>query len=213
MDHVAPNLNLPADWDRLIEAVGPAALLVTIDQRLSAALKSRFSPEDILQEALLHAWRDRAQLEWRGLRSFRGWLLTIIDNRIRDLAAYAGAQKRANAAEITAPPRTDSNDSQTSFLAGLTSTTPSRIAIRREQAAAMQAALADLPDDQRDVVRLRLFDHLSMEDIAARLQIGLSAARHRFRAGAVEYYARLSSALASHPSSEPAPRVEFAPES
>lgn len=210
MDTAAPNLGNPLEWDRLIEAAGPASLLITIQSRMSASLRQRLTPEDILQEALLHAWRDRAQFEWRGLRSFRAWLLTIIDNRIRDLAAYAGAQKRAAVAEVAPPRAADTTESNT-FLAGLTSTTPSRIAIHREQAAAMQAALAELPGDQREVVRLRLFEHLTMEEIADRLKIGLSAARHRFRAGAAEYDARLRAALTSR-SSTPA-GLEFAPES
>src|SRR4030095_9501951 len=44
----------PPAWVELIEAVSPAALLVVIEARMSAALKARHSPEDILQEALLH---------------------------------------------------------------------------------------------------------------------------------------------------------------
>jgi hypothetical protein len=50
----------------LIEAVGPASLLVVIKSRMSAKLCRQTTAEDILQEALLRAWRSRDGLEWRG---------------------------------------------------------------------------------------------------------------------------------------------------
>jgi DNA-directed RNA polymerase specialized sigma24 family protein len=58
---------------------------------MSRSLKARLRPEEILQESLLHAWRDRRQAEWRGLRAFRSWLLSIIDNRIRVVAVRESA--------------------------------------------------------------------------------------------------------------------------
>lgn len=177
-------------WDRLIEAVGPASLLAVIELRMSPALRRRYAAEDVFQEALLHAWRDRAQHQWRGLKSFRNWLLTIIDRRICDLADQAQAQKRGG----------DAGPVQFSSLSGPSgagpsplpwdSTTPSRMAVYREQAEAMRAALAGLPDDVRDVVRLRLFEQLRVEEIAQRLDLGVSAVRHRFRKGA-ELYQRI----------------------
>ncbi len=190
-----------AAWDHLIESVGPASLLVIIDRRMSAALKRRLAPEDIWQEALLHAWRDRRRCTWRGLRSFRSWLLTIIDHRIRDAAIYEGAAKRGGpnpAVPFSALERFGSRGSTASGFPGpVQSTTPSRIAIYKEQASAMQAALESLPPDVRDVVRLRLFEQLTMEQIADRLDVGISAARHRFTKGAQIYQRRLMSELAS----------------
>src|SRR5262249_6782117 len=84
----------PEDWDRLIQGAGPASLLVFIESRMSETMRVRHAPEDILQEALLHAWRDRERCAWRGPKSFRAWLLAIIENRIRDAGAYESAQKR-----------------------------------------------------------------------------------------------------------------------
>jgi DNA-directed RNA polymerase specialized sigma24 family protein len=77
------------------------------------------------------------------------------------------------------------------------STTPSRIAMYREQAAAMAAALASLPEDLGEVVRLRLIDQRSMGEIAASLGIGVEAVRHRLRRGAAAYHRRLHQALVS----------------
>lgn len=186
-----------AVWNRLIEAVGPASLLTVIDDRMGTTLRQRTTPEDVLQEALLHAWRDRAEHEWRGLKSFRNWLLTIADHRIHDLADQAAAQKRGGGSptlQFSGLPGTHSGDCPS---LPWESTTPSRIAVYREQAEAMRAALADLPEELRDVVRLRLFEQLKVEEIAERLRLGVSAVRHRFRKGAELYQQKLTAELAT----------------
>lgn len=192
--------NSPSAWDSLIEAVGPASLLVVIESRLSPALRRQTTPEDVFQEALLHAWRDRARCEWRGIRSFRSWLLSIIDNRIREAADRLGAEKRGGGREPVVASALSGDTSGGSTADGLwpaISTTPSRVAIFREQAAAMQAALSELPEESREVVRLRLFEQLQIEEVAARLSLGESAVRHRFRKGAELYHCRLKAALAT----------------
>ena len=184
-------------WDRLIEAVGPASLLAVIELRMGAALRRRISPEDVFQEALLQAWRDRARHEWRGLKSFRNWLLTIIDHRIHDLAEKAQAQKRGGERVTVAISALAGSDSTRAAPLAWDSTTPSRIATYREQAEAMRAALASLPDDVQEVVRLRIFEQLSVEEIAGRLSLGVAAVRYRTPQGAELYQRRLVAELAT----------------
>ena len=50
---------------------------------------------------------------------------------------------------------------------------------------------------RRQVVRLRLFEDLTMREVADRVGIGVSAAAHRFRQGAGAYERRLKAVLAS----------------
>jgi RNA polymerase sigma factor (sigma-70 family) len=59
----------------------------------------------------------------------------------------------------------------------------------------MDSALDALPDDLREVVRLRLFEELTLEEIAARLNLGVSGVRHRFRRGGTLYQQALVEAL------------------
>ncbi len=177
-------------WQGLIDTVGPAWLLVAIRARMSPALKQRYEPEDVLQETLLHAWRDRARCRWQGVRAFRAWLLEITDNRLRDLAQHDGRVKRgggSHAAHVQLP--------EEALPPG--TTTPGRLAAWREQAESMHAALGTLPDELREVVRLRLFEELPMEAVAARLGIGLSAAKHRLRKGAELFRRRVRLATTS----------------
>lgn len=47
----------------------------------------------------------------------------------------------------------------------------------------MGDALDVLPEETREVVRLRLFEDLTMDEVARRTGLGVSGARHRFRRG------------------------------
>lgn len=196
----SPDLSSPAEWERLIAAVDPASLLFVIERRLGAGLRAQYSAEDVLQEALLQAWRSRGELEWRGLPSFRQWLLTIVERRIRDLADLVAARKRGGG---LTPVSLDASRGCGVTTAGgdngfpASTTTPSRLAMYREQADAMQRALESLPEELREVVRMRLFEQRPLLEIAAHLSIGEAAVRHRFRKGSELYVLRLKSELGS----------------
>jgi RNA polymerase sigma-70 factor (ECF subfamily) len=182
----------PLAWDRLIEALPPAAMLVAIASRMGPELRTRHAPEDVWQDTLLMAWRDRARCEWRGMAEFRRWLLSIAQHRLSNLADYEGARKRGGQ-QLHVPLMADSApDSRPSYYAGpVASTTPSRVASDRETAMAMERALTALPDDLREVVRLRMFEGLLIEQIASQLGLGESAVRHRFRRGVEQFNASM----------------------
>ncbi|MCB9891906.1 MAG: sigma-70 family RNA polymerase sigma factor [Planctomycetes bacterium] len=188
--------NDPQAWAALVEAVGLASLLVVIEVRMGPELMARVGAEDILQETLLHAWRDRTQCDWTGVAGFRRWLLGILDNRIRDARDYFAAAKRASDREQPLV-QTGSERGSCWEHEPWRSTTPSRMALHREQAEQMARALASVPDELRDVLRLRLFEGLTMEECANQLGIGLSAAKHRYRKGAALYRADLFRRLGS----------------
>lgn len=173
-------------WSAAVQAANPAALLVAIRLRMGPALAQHVGEEDIWQETLLRAWRTRQSFDWQGMPAFRRWLLAIAEHTIGDHRDHFLAQKRA---VNRTQPLADGSDP-----AGhepWSSTTPSRLASERERARLMAEALATLDDEVRDVVRLRLFDELSLEEIAAQLQLGISGVRHRFRKGAEAYARRL----------------------
>jgi len=182
-------------------------MLVRIEHRMGETLRRSLSAEDIWQETLLHAWRDRGRCVWTGVSDFRGWLLQIAVNRIRDAADRMGAEKRGGPAAIgtTLPVGSGSDTSSPGFEALVFhSTTPSRVAQHREQADAMRAAVESLPELLREVVRLRLFEEHSPDEIARELDLSTSAVKHRLRRGSAVYRERLAAALALRRSSFPA---------
>lgn len=182
----------PETWERLVQAIGPASVLVFLEGRMGPRLRAAVGPEDLWQETLLHVWRDRGRCEWRGISPFRRWVLTVAENRIRNAADRIDAVKRAG----DAPVGSDGGEEEGSAPPPVSSTTPSQIASHLEEAALMRTALGGLAEDVRDVVRLRLFEERSVDEVAAELDLGVSAVKHRFRKGAGEYQARLERLLA-----------------
>lgn len=203
----------PEVWASLIAAVHPASIMVAIAGRLGAELRVRLAPEDIFQEALLKAWRARKSAEWDGTPNFRRWLLRIAQHCIEDHRDRVRSQKRDRAERRIGrhdPGGHSDGGAGESRVEPWGSTTPSRLAQQRELMLAMEAALETLPDDVREIVRLRLFEDALVEEIAARLGLGVSAVRHRFRRGAELYRQRLRTTLgassAGFGSADPSPR-------
>jgi len=193
----------PAQWDRVVESVGPDGVLVAIGRMMGPAVRAVCQAEDIWQETLIAAWRDRDRHTWTDVRSYRSWLLTIARNRVTDVARRASAEKRGGAAPPVgfgdlAPPA----DGSISDLLPAGSVTPSRIASHRERAVLMQQALEGLPEEFEAVLRLHLFEERPMEEVAETLGIGLSAGWYRLRRGTKMYVEALE-ALRSKSGSGP----------
>jgi len=183
----------PSRWDQLIEEIRPAAILVVIASSMSRRLREHCSAEDIWQETLAQAWGARGQYRWRGSAAFRAWIFEIARNRIRDAARTMMTEKRG--AGHAAVRFSELENGLSSALSGLLppdSVTPSRIVMHAESAAAMQKALAALSPELEAVVRMHVFEDLTMEVIAERLGIGVSTAWRRFRKGSEIYSRNLS---------------------
>ncbi|MFN5957511.1 MAG: hypothetical protein ACK462_06200, partial [Planctomyces sp.] len=68
-------------WQELVDAMNPASLLVLIQSRMGPDLLRRSTPEDVLQDALMNAWRDRAKVEWRGVFVVGKITQSVVDDR------------------------------------------------------------------------------------------------------------------------------------
>ncbi len=193
-----PHLD-PAAWIQLIEGFGPA-ILVVISSSMGGRLEQHLTAEDIWQETLFMAWRDRDKHEWHSQRAYRAWLITIARNFIRNAADHINAKKRGGDHQVDPfSVLLGSRGGSSSALLPPASTTPSRVAAHREMAAAMEDALHGLPDNLEQVLRLRLFEDLPMREVAARLRIALSTAKDRFVKGARLYRQCLQACLGTRP--------------
>ncbi|MEQ1894056.1 MAG: sigma-70 family RNA polymerase sigma factor [Planctomycetota bacterium] len=196
----APTVAGPLDaeaFQRRLDELNPAAMLVRVESRMSAALRARVTPEDLWQETLLCAWRDRASFVWRGPTEFRSWLLEIAEHRIHDLVERLGAAKR-DAGREPLPLRAGDPDSHASGLdPAANGKTPSSAAAHAEEAVILREALASLPELYREVLRLRLFEEWDRDRIARELGLSLPAVKHRIRLGAVLYREKLAQVMSS----------------
>ena len=116
--------------------------------------------EDVAQEAMLRLWR--AAPQWRaGEAQIGTWLYRVVGNLCID-RHRAGRRRPVQALDEESLPA----DAGPGAEAGL---------IAADRMAALQAALAQLPERQRQAVVLRHIEGLSNPEIAAVLQIGVEA--------------------------------------
>ena len=124
--------------------------------------------EEIVQEAFLSIWRGAATYQ-PGRAAVRTWLLSITHHRAVDAV-------RRRAARVQAAPLEDQAQ-----LRGGTDvwTDVSRTLVREE----VRAALARLPNEQRQSIELAYFGGLTYPEIAARLGLPLGTVKSRLRLG------------------------------
>ena len=145
-------------------------LAVLIHYKLSPELRLIAEVEDILQDALLEAYRDLGQFQYRKSGSFLSWLSSIADHVIADLARARGRQKRA--AQIV-PFKSESNPSGPEPVV---TGTPSRILAEKESLTLLIARMDRLPENYRQAILLAKVEGLTTQELAARLGISRESA-------------------------------------
>ena len=123
-------------------------------------LADRAEAEDVAQEAMLRMWR--VAPKWRaGEAQLSTWLYRVTVNLCTDRQRSAH-RHRTEALEDVVEPVDESANTEAELM-------------RRERMDALQAALATLPDRQRQAVVLRHIEGLSNPEIAAVLEVGVEA--------------------------------------
>jgi RNA polymerase sigma-70 factor (ECF subfamily) len=160
----------PGEWhpERYRDLLCVLARQIQMDPRL----RRRFDSSDLVQETLLRATQNREQFRGGTEAELVKWLQGIMANALTDAIRKARAQKRDVAQEeVLAAVVNDSSARLQNWLVAPDSS-PSQRAEREEQLLRLAAALARLPEDQRDVVILR--DSLDTPIRAIAEQLGRS---------------------------------------
>ena len=139
-----------------------------IGPKIPATARRHLAVEDILQDVFAQAFRDIADFDPRSGGSFLAWLKGVADHRLADALKHIRRKKRGgDLHQLTSADAGQSSTlAQLIDLVGHDSGFPSRIVAGDEAAQAIQVAVALLPDDQRDVIRARFFDGLTVDEIA-----------------------------------------------
>lgn len=150
-----------------------------IEKRWQASLDE----DDVMQVAYLEAFLHIDQLTARDSATFLGWLTRIAENALRDAVRGLSRQKRPDPARrVMASCGPDSYVGLLECL-GVTTTTPSREAARRDASAILEAAVGRLPEDYKTAVRLYDLEGRPVAEVASTM--GRSAgAVHMLRARA-----------------------------
>ncbi len=145
-------------------------LLAFIDRKLGVGLKRKVEPEDLLQEVSADAVRGLQDVTLLDDEPF-SWLCQIAQRRIIDAhRRFFGAQKRDAAKEV--PLGGPAAGTQQGGLINLlinSMTTPSEAFSRNAREAKLLAALNELPEIQREALRLRYVENLPSKEIAKQL--------------------------------------------
>jgi RNA polymerase sigma factor (sigma-70 family) len=169
------NMALDADTDTSDEAL--LVLYANGDRHAALALTQRMTPrimgyayrllsgdraeaEDVAQETMLRLWR--VAPEWRqGEAKVATWAYRVATNLCTD--RFRSRRRQSRVALDDAPDVADPAVSADTRL------------VEADRAAALQAALAQLPDRQRQAVVLRHIEGLSNTEIAEVMGLGVEA--------------------------------------
>ena len=142
------------------------------------------SAEDVTQEAFLSIWRSGARYDpLRG--SVRNWIFGVVRNRAIDTIRRSSAQRVPKLVLdgeklIEDEPAADATEAE---------------AIRRDTARTVRDRLAELPQEQLQVIELAYFGGFSHSEISAMLQMPLGTVKGRMRLGLEKIRAGLAEGM------------------
>jgi RNA polymerase sigma-70 factor (ECF subfamily) len=168
-------------------------LLQVANDELRSDLVAKVAPSDLVQETFLQAARRFPAFRGQSEPELRAWLRQILINKLHDANRhYCDRQKREISREVSL----DGDSGHAAQLADLEhqSAQPREKLIQLERSARVRAAIAKLPESYRQVIELRHFERLSLQEIAERMGRSPEAAR-KLWCRAVE---KLISELAEH---------------
>ena len=141
--------------------------------RMGPILRSRETPEDLVQSVAREALGELSEFQWRGEAAFKHWLYTRAQHKLQDRVKYFGAQKRDPAKEISQP-----QDSQALLACYGNLCTPSRELAAHEALQRIESAFDELPDDYKEAITLYRLCGLDYPEIATRMSRSEGAVRN-----------------------------------
>jgi RNA polymerase sigma-70 factor (ECF subfamily) len=157
------------------DASGPALegyrpyLLLLARLRLDPRLRARVDASDVVQQTLLEAHQARGQFRGTSAAEEAAWLRQILArnlaNAVRDLLRDKRDLRREQSLEATVE---ESSRRLDAWLAAEQSS-PSARAEHNEQGVRLAAALAELPEDQREALTRHHLEGWPLEDVARHL--------------------------------------------
>jgi RNA polymerase sigma-70 factor (ECF subfamily) len=153
-----------------------------IDLRLDPAIAARVDASDVVQEVLLEASRRLDQYLREPAMPFHLWLRHIARDHIIDAhRRHRQAQRRGVDREQPMVPAGLRDHSSIELAAQFVDQelTPASAAMQQELQRRLHVAIAELEDDDREIILMRHFEQLSNQDVATALGLTEAAASMR----------------------------------
>ncbi len=168
--------------NRLLEKHrGPVRKLVQM--RLDRKVQQRVDVSDVVQEVMVEASGRLQDYLKNPAMAFHLWLRQIAWDHMIDTYRRHRVSAKRNMDREQAMALPAGADESTFELAGQLcdpSKTPQQIAAQRELASHVEAAIHQLGDQDREIVMMRHYEHLSNLEIAEALQLNPPAASMRY---------------------------------
>jgi RNA polymerase sigma-70 factor (ECF subfamily) len=162
-DRMAAEADLALDRYR-----GYLAALARLQVAARPWLASKLDASDVVQQTLLQAHAARGQFRGQTPEQLVGWLRQILTRTLANTFRSFGQARRDVGAERSLEADLDASCSRLDAWLAADQTSPSEAAGVHERAAALAAAVAELSDDQREVILLKHCHALSLAEIAER---------------------------------------------
>jgi RNA polymerase sigma-70 factor (ECF subfamily) len=141
-------------------------LLILARIELRSRLRGKLDPSDVVQQTLLEAHRHRSQFQGDTSGELAAWLRQILARQLVDVQRDFGRAKRDIGREHSLETSLEASSLRLcGWLAG-EQPSPSQQVHRHERAVRLAAALAELPESQREALLLQHWHGLSLAEIA-----------------------------------------------
>jgi len=154
----------PDDFDRF----RPYLLLLASEQ-LDARLRGRVGASDVVQQTLLEAHRNRGQFRGNTAAELAAWLRQILARNLLDARKEHGRDRRDVRREVALTSEFDRSSANLGQMFADSGPSPSQMAAQDEQAVRLAAALAELPEAQREALDLQHWHGWTLARIGERL--------------------------------------------
>ncbi len=154
-----------------------------VQMRMDRAVAQRVDASDVVQDVLFEASRRLEDYIRDAKMPFHLWLRQLTKDRMIDMhRRHRGAQRRSVDREqpLAAPAFGDRSSIDLAAQLRDQELTPAAANIRKELERRFLTALDDLNDDDRDIILMRHFEHLSNSEVALALDMSAAASGMRY---------------------------------
>lgn len=148
-------------------------LNVIAQRMLNERVRGRLDPTDIVQVTFLEASRDFPAFRGENIDSLLAWLRNILRNNVQTAhQEHLLTQKRSARLERKLTFSQDASGSAFGLehIIPSEASTPSQRMMKDEAAAQLASMLENIPETQRNAIRLRYLEGYSVRDIAAMME-------------------------------------------
>lgn len=150
-----------------------AYLLLLANRELSPDLRQVAAPSDLVQESLIEAQQSLADFAGSNEEQFLGWLRRILLNNLADHARRHG---QAAARTVYLENQAAAQWQNVGLPLVDPQPTPAAAAVASERVERLTQAVEKLPEEYREIIRLRNFELLPFAEIGERLGMAAGTA-------------------------------------